>query len=83
MVPIGSCSAGWYGSTMPYRMSAGDRTHSTLWVRPSDIDGDDYSVEEDCDDNDVTVHDSCNQIVQSICGTFFQRSVWFINTCLR
>ena len=57
---IGSCSAGWYGSTMPYRMSAGDCTHSTLWVRPSDIDGDGYSVEEDCDDNDVTVHDSCN-----------------------
>ena len=33
-------------------------THSMLWVRPSDIDGDGYSVEEDCDDNDVTVHDS-------------------------
>ena len=51
----GGCPIGWYGSTMPYRVSAGDCTYSTLWVRSMDSDGDGVSVEDDCDDGDANI----------------------------
>ena len=36
-------------------------THSMMWVRPTDFDGDGLSVEEDCDDTNALIVDDCDQ----------------------
>ena len=55
-------TATWYGSefSMPSYMQ-NVCTHSTMWVRPTDFDGDGLSVEEDCDDTNALIVDDCDQ----------------------